>query len=99
MISADDWLTLYNDGNALMELGLVDDAMLALQKSIQLNQEFALSHRALGDAYIYKNELQKATDSFQKALDLSILPDGTPFFSPFLLMAWSSIMHANMNKH
>jgi len=85
MIVTDDWFTLYNEGNALLELGLVDDAITALQESIQLNAEFALSHRSLGDAYISKNKLQKATDCFQKALDLRVLSDGTSLIFAFFV--------------
>ena len=85
MIATDDWFTLYNEGNALLELGLVDDAIVALQESIQLNAEFALSHRSLGDAYIYKNKLQKATGCFQKALDLRVLSDGTSLIFAFFI--------------
>jgi tetratricopeptide (TPR) repeat protein len=85
MIATDNWFTLYNQGNALLELGLVDDAIAALQESIQLNAEFALSHRSLGDAYIYRNNLPKATDCFQKALDLRVLSDGTSLIFAFFI--------------
>ena len=76
IIADDDWLTLYNEGNALLELGLIDDAINALQQSISLKPEYPFSLRSLGDAYIYSNRLQEAENCFRKAMDWGTSLDG-----------------------
>ena len=76
MIADDDWLTLYNEGTALLELGLVDGAINALQQSISLKPYSPFSLRSLGDAYIYSNRLLEAEDCFRKAIDCGATLDG-----------------------
>jgi len=83
MIATDDWFTLYNEGNALLELGLVDDAIIALRKSIQLDPEFPLAYDYLGDAYIKKNEFHKAIECFRNAMKFNGFSDGHLMYFAF----------------
>jgi tetratricopeptide (TPR) repeat protein len=60
----------YNFGNALMQKGRVDEAMIQYQKAIEINPNFADAHNNLGIALIQNRRLDEAINQFQKALDL-----------------------------
>ena len=83
MIATEDWFSLYNEGNALLELGLVDDAIVALRKSIQFDPEFPLAYDYLGDAYIKKNDFQNAIECFRNAMKFNGFPDGHLMYFAF----------------
>jgi len=83
MIATDDWFTLYNEGNALLELGLVDDAIVALRKSIHLDPEFPLAYDYLGDAYVKKNDFQNAIECFRNAMKFNGFPAGHLLYFAF----------------
>ncbi|MDD1444239.1 tetratricopeptide repeat protein [Dolichospermum sp. ST_sed3] len=78
-----NWFTYYSKGEALLEVGMVDDAITALRKSIQLDPEFPLAYDYLGDAYIKKNELQNAIECFRNAMKFNGYADGQLMYFAF----------------
>jgi tetratricopeptide (TPR) repeat protein len=51
--------------------GRDDLAIENMRKKLELDPDFALTHRQLGDVYVRRGMYQDAVEQFQKALDLS----------------------------
>jgi len=78
-----NWFTYYSKGEALLEMGMVDDAIAAFRTSIQLDPEFPLAYDYLGDAYIKKNEFQNAIECFRNAIKFNGYANGQLMYFAF----------------
>lgn len=61
----------HNRGASLLNVGEYDQALLDLNKSIEINSDFAEAYGNLGYAYIGVNNLSKSVESFSKALKMA----------------------------
>jgi tetratricopeptide (TPR) repeat protein len=61
----------YNLGNALLEKGSVDEAIVHFQKAIQINPNYADAHNNFGNALLQKGAVDEAIAHFQKALQIN----------------------------
>jgi len=67
---SDRALAHINQGNALLQLGRVDESIFQLQKAVDTQPDLADAHNNLGSAWRKKGEHSEAVRHFQKALDL-----------------------------
>ena len=58
-------------GNALLESGLVDEAIRAYKNGIEIMPDYAQLHVNLGTAYLKQKQFKEAIDSFNRAIKLS----------------------------
>ena len=59
----------FNDTNTAMDAGHYDEAIATLQKMLVDVPKCAACYAKMGDAYMKKNDLDNAADSYQKAID------------------------------
>ncbi|MGO8682156.1 MAG: tetratricopeptide repeat protein, partial [Limisphaerales bacterium] len=68
--SSDNFIAQNNLGNALLQKGNVDDAMVHYQKALQIKPDYAEAHNNLGIALFRKGSVDEAIAHFQKALQI-----------------------------
>ena len=59
-----------NLGNALLQKGKMDEAMVQFQKALQINPDYAEAHNNLGTALAQKGKVDEAIAQFQKAMQI-----------------------------
>src|SRR5208283_1370777 len=59
-----------NLGNALLQKGNVDEAIVHYQKALQIKPDFAKAHYNLGNALLQKGNVDEAIVHYQKALQI-----------------------------
>lgn len=65
----DDSNILYNLGMALSDMGSLEEAVIHLQKAVNLNKEFANAHVALGVAFQRQGKDKEAAEIFAGVID------------------------------
>ncbi len=68
--TSDNFIAQNNLGNALLQKGNVDDAMVHYQKALQIKPDYAEAHNNLGIALFRKGSVDEAIAHFQKALQI-----------------------------
>ncbi|MFT3868888.1 MAG: tetratricopeptide repeat protein [Nibricoccus sp.] len=68
---SDRALSHINQGNALLQLGRVDESIFQLQKAVETQPDLADAHNNLGSALRRKGDLDAAMHCFQKAIALA----------------------------
>ncbi len=58
-------------GNALMQIGHMDEAMTEYQKASEINPNFAEAHNNLGNALLQTGHVDEAMVQYQKALEIN----------------------------
>jgi tetratricopeptide (TPR) repeat protein len=71
--TSDNYIGHNNLGNALLEKGSVDEAIVHFQTALQINPDHAEAHNNLGNILLQKGKVDEAIAHFQKALQ--IIPD------------------------
>jgi Flp pilus assembly protein TadD len=64
------WMSRNSHGNALVNLGKVDEAIAEYQKAIERHPDLGWSYDNLGRAYLQKGRVHDAIACFQKACDI-----------------------------
>jgi len=67
----DCWLGHYNVGNACIQKGQIDDAIVQYQKSLEINPNYAEAHNNLGNALFRKGKLNASIAEYQKTLEIN----------------------------
>jgi len=68
---SDRALAHINQGNALLQLGRIDESIFQLQKAVETQPDLADAHNNLGSAWRRKGELDAAIACFQKAIAIA----------------------------
>jgi tetratricopeptide (TPR) repeat protein len=68
---SDRALAHINQGNALLQLGRIDESIFQLQKAVETQPDLADAHNNLGSAWRRKGDLDAAIACFQKAIALA----------------------------
>jgi tetratricopeptide (TPR) repeat protein len=58
-------------GYALLQKGQVDEAIVQLQKALEINPNYAEAHNNLGNALVQKGLVDEAIGQYQKALEIN----------------------------
>ncbi len=66
----DNAITHYNLGNALLQMGSVDEAIVQYQKALQIKPDYADAHNNLGNVLFLKGKMDEAITQYQKALQI-----------------------------
>jgi tetratricopeptide (TPR) repeat protein len=67
----DSWMAHNNLGNALLQHGHLDEAVVQYQKVLGINSNYAQAHSNLGVALFQKGQLDDAVAQYQKALEIN----------------------------
>tara|TARA_B100000530_G_C15860319_1_gene449021 strand:- start:36 stop:1055 length:1020 start_codon:yes stop_codon:yes gene_type:complete len=70
-IKPDNFMGYYNYGTSLLELGNNSEAIINLEKAVELNSSFSNAYLNLGNAYRNSNNLEKAAQNYKLAIDLN----------------------------
>ncbi|MGO8742757.1 MAG: tetratricopeptide repeat protein [Limisphaerales bacterium] len=69
--TSDNCVAHNNLGNALLQKGSVNEAMVHYQKALQIKPDFAEAHINLGTALLQKGKVDEAMVHYQKALQIN----------------------------
>jgi tetratricopeptide (TPR) repeat protein len=67
----DSWAAHNNLGNAFLEKGQVDDAVVHYQKALEINPNLPEAHNNLGQALVRKGRVDDAVAHYLKALEIT----------------------------
>jgi len=69
--TTDNYVAHYNLGNALLQNGKVDEAIIQCQEVLQIKPDFAGAHYNLGNALLQKGRVDDAIAQYQHALQIN----------------------------
>ena len=64
------WLAHNNLGNDLLEAGKVDEAMIHIQKAMEIQPDYPEAYYILGNALVKKGRMDEAITQYQKAVEI-----------------------------